>query len=69
MADISNEIAVIATATYGEQVRTAICNALSKMNADGTFGDGLIIAGDVVGFRHGCVVPTITGIVSQESEE
>lgn len=34
MADISNEIAAIGAAVYGEEVRTAIADALTAMNAE-----------------------------------
>lgn len=69
MANISTEIAKISTATYGEQVRTAICDALRKMNAEGLFGGGSMISGEVIIFGFGVELPIITGNVVQEREE
>lgn len=69
MADISTELAIISTATYGEQVRTAICNALRKIDSGGSSGSaGALIMGTPISTPRGCVVQPLT-FAEQESEE
>jgi hypothetical protein len=65
MADISNEIAVIRTAEYGEEVRSSICDAIEKINngGSGPSPDSNFFAGAVKQNVNGggCVLNDIKG--------
>jgi hypothetical protein len=64
VADISVELAIISTATYGEQVRTALCDALRKIN-NGSGSSGGFISGDVVSTSLGGVLPIAYGTITE----
>lgn len=69
MADISTELAIISTATYGEQVRTAICDALRKIDSGGSSGSfGGLIMGNPVSVARGFIVRPLV-FAESESEE
>ena len=67
MADISNEIAVIRTAEYGEEVRSSICDAIEKINSEGGGGNGKmdIRCGLGIANANGVICPIRTGLVEE----
>lgn len=67
MADISNEIAVIRTAEYGEEVRSSICDAIEKINNEGGSGSGIIEIRCGLGIANvnGVICPVRTGLIEE----
>ncbi len=68
MADITWELARIRGATYGEEVRSSICEALRKINDDsgGESGSTSLFYGLGTNVINGLVSNVRTGIVEEE---
>lgn len=70
MADINTELAIISQATYGEEVRSAICQALRKINDGGSSATAdQMVLGIPVPFIMGRTLLMVFGVATQPESE
>lgn len=67
MADISKEIAIIKTAIYGEEIRTTLCDALTKIYEDGHKSGTSAVAGEFLQAIVGAESFTTAGEIKEEN--
>lgn len=65
MADISTELVTIKDAEYGEQIRTAICSAISKVNEEASQHDSGFVIGSIKPIVNGIRISTIAGEIEE----